>query len=265
MPAIQIERLNEQIRSILDSKLPADLFLESLQSFMEVHANRAFRPGLEVQHAHPIESYQLAPVIKQQLQLHMIQLTKTNPVLTIEYADLIWHHPYVEMKELAAMIIGALPINYSDAVFERISNWSMSDKEVLVRKILFDKGTTSIRQHNNNEWIEIIKVWLESGNNSRITAGLLAIQVIINDQQFENLPVIFNMIHPLFDIQNEPAMNALLGVVKILGLRSPHETFYMLRSLVLNEPTKRRNRFVRRCFAYLARSQQKELRNLMDD
>ena len=263
MPAIQIERLNEQIRSILDSKLPADLFLESLRSFLEVHRNRAFRPGLEVQNAHPIDSYQLSPVIKQQLQLHIIQLAKSSPDLTIEYADLIWKQPHIEMKEIAAVIIGALPITYSASAFERISKWGENENVVVVRKILFDKGTITLRQHNINEWIEKIKIWLESGNNSKITAGLIAVQVIINDHQFENLPVIFNMVHPLFDIQNEPAMNALLGVIKILSLRSPHETFYLLRSLTLNEPTKRRNRFIRRCFAYLSPVQQKELRKLM--
>lgn len=265
MPAIQIERLNEQIRSILDSKLPADLFLESLRTFMEVHENRAFRPGLEVQNAQPIDSYQLSPVIKQQLQLHIIQLSKSSPDLTIEYADLMWKEPYIEMKEIAALIIGALPITYSAAAFERITNWGENENEVVVRKILFDKGTSTLRQHNINEWIEKIKIWLESGNNSKITAGLLAVQVIINDPKFENLPVIFNMVHPLFNIQNEPAMNALLGVIRILSLRSPQETFHLLRSLALNEPTKRRNRFIRRCFAYLSPIQQKELRKLMED
>ena len=265
MPAIQIERLNEQIRSILESKLPANMFLESLKSFMEVHENRAFRPGLEVQNAHPIDSYQLSPVIKQQLQLQIIKLTKSNPELAIEYADLIWDQPYIEMKEIAALIIGALPLNFSTTAFERIGKWALDENEIVVRKILFDKGTITIRQQKINEWIEKIKIWLESGNNSKITAGLIAIQVIINDPHFENLPVIFNMVHPLFDIQNEPAKNALLGVIKTLSMKSPHETFYLLRSLALNEPTTRRNRFIRRCFAYLSPIQQKELRKLMED
>ena len=182
MPAIQIERLNEQIRSILDSKLPANLFLESLRSFMEVHENRAFRPGLEVQNAHPIDSYQLSPVIKQQLQLQIIQLAKSSPELTIEYADLIWEQPYIEMKEIAALIIGALPLSIiQHRHLSALGKWGLDENEIVVRKILFEKGTITIRQHKINEWIEKIKIWLESGNNSKITAGLIAIQVIINE------------------------------------------------------------------------------------
>lgn len=265
MPAIQIERLNEQIRTLMDPNMPPQSFLESLQSFMEAHANLAFRPGYEVQQNHPIESYQLAPVIKQQLQLHLVQFVKTNPNLALQYSELIWNQPFIEMKQLAATIIGALPLDYSNSVFEKLEFWSINDKETLTRRILFEIGTTSIRKNNVNQWIEIIKNWLESGINTKITAGLLAIQELIIDNQFENIPAIFNMVQPLFDIQNEPAQNALLGVVKILNNRSPKETYYFLRSLLLSEPTQRRNRFVRRCFSFLPLNQQQSLRKLMDN
>jgi hypothetical protein len=265
MPAIQIERLNEQIRSLMNPNLPPQAFLESLQSFLDAHANRAYRPGLEVQHLNPINSYHLAPVIKQQLHLHLVQFARTNPDLALQYSDLIWKQSYIEMKQLAAIFIGSLPESYSKSVFEKIEDWGINENDSLIRRTLFDLGTNSIRNNNVNDWINYIKNWLESGNNSKITAGLIAIQVLIKDNNFENIPTIFNMVHPLFDNQNDPVVNALVIVIKFLYHRTPKETFYFLRSFLLSEPTQKRNRFVRRCFTFLSSNHQQTLRKLMEN
>ncbi|PKO12334.1 MAG: hypothetical protein CVU39_24620 [Chloroflexi bacterium HGW-Chloroflexi-10] len=263
MPAIQLDRLNQQILSILQPQFGPQAFVESLKSLMDAHTNRAYRPGFEVEQNLSIESYHLAPIIVQQLNVQLIRFTQNNPDLALSYVQFLWNEPFLELKTLAATILGVLPQEKSTDVLRIISALGLETNEKMLLQLLFLQGTHQIRKKNPKEWLSILKEWLDSGNPGRTNTALQALQILAEDNQFENLPTVFSMLTQAFLNPLEATTNSLVGLVQKLAERSPIETAYHLRNIYLNSSTEKINRLIRRCIPFLPEEQQFSLRQVM--
>jgi len=263
MPAIQIDRLKNQILSILEPKFPPQIFMESLRSLMEAHANLAFRTSSESFQKHGLESYQLTPVIFNQLQLFFIQFAQLNPDLALSYADTIWNEPALEMKQMAGIFMSALPEDKIPEILERVVNWSKDTKDKTLRKIIFNDCTKTIRDHGLNKWLEILTSWVNSGNPHLIIPAIQAIQVLILDPKFKNIPFVFNLFGSISSFHNEKISNELSELIQSLILREPIETTYFVKSILLSQPSSELFRIIRRNLGYFSEEQQENIRQIM--
>ncbi len=263
MPAIQIERLKAQIKAILNPALPAGVFVLSLRSFMEAHTNLAYRISPELHQKQQVESYQIAPVIQNQLTLNIQLFTREYPQIAMDYADLLWQEPFIEMKALAGEILGTLPEQFSQQVLSKIVFWSDDNKIKAIRKIIFETSTKSIRNRNISDWQYTIKKWLDSGEVSQIQAGIHALIVLVQDQQYDNYPFIFKSISLVSLKRGEKTVNALNDLLLELAQENPNETFVFLKSFMLSEPSPELFRLVRRSMSDFSNEQQSQFRQIM--
>ncbi|PKN88261.1 MAG: hypothetical protein CVU46_01720 [Chloroflexi bacterium HGW-Chloroflexi-8] len=263
MPAIQIDRLKSQIQSILEPKFPPEIFLESLRSLMEAHANLAFRTTSESFQKQGLESYQLSPLIINQLQLFFIQFAKANPDIALSYVDIIWSEPVLEMKQMAGIFMSALPVTKIPDILERVIKWSGDTKDKTLRMIIFNESTKTIRDHGLNKWLDIISGWVNSGNPQMIIPAIQAIQVLILDPKFENIPYVFNKISSISSFHNEKITNELSELIQLLILREPIETQFFVKSMLLSQPSPELFRIIRRNLGYFSDEQQEKIRQIM--
>jgi hypothetical protein len=263
MPAIQIDRLKAQIQSILEPKFSAEIFLVSLRSLMEAHANLAFRSDIKSQRNHDLENYHLSPVILNQLQSHFILFTKENPDLAITYADLLWDEPFIEMKQFAGILLGALPEEKIPEIRERIVKWNNSTKDKALRTIIFNDCTKTIRLHGLDKWLEIIKSWMDSGNPFLILTGIQSIQILLQDPKFDNIPFVFNAISSITLLHQEKIANAVSELLQNLLIRNSIETTFFIKSLLVSQPSQELFRIIRRNLDFFSEEQQSKIRQLM--
>jgi hypothetical protein len=263
MPAIPIDRLKAQIQSILGPKLPPQIFLESLRSLMEAHANLAFRPSPKLLQSQGLDSYQLSPVLHNQLRLHLVQFAKSNPDLALSYADALWNEPTMEMKKIAGILMSALPDEKIPEILDRVIKWSMQSKDKSLRGIIFTDCIKTIREHGLSYWEEVIRNWIESKNSQMIVTALQAQQILVQDPKFENTPFVFNCISSIADLHNDKISNALNELLQALILRLPHETAYFIKSLLINQPSPELNRIVRRNLEFFPEDQQAKIRQIL--
>lgn len=263
MPAIQIERLKAQIQLIMNPAFTPEIFVIGLRSFMEAHANLAYRTSPEALQKQQVESYQIAPVIQTQLNLSIQQFTLTHPLIAFSYVDMLWQEPYIEMKALAGEILGSLPKENSDLVLRKILSWSAEPSNKALRKIIFNTSTKSIRAQNMLAWQNTIKKWLDSVSTNQILTALQALMILVHDPQYDNYPFIFKAISEISLKQGEKTNNALTELLIELVHENQKETYVFLKSMLLSNPSPELSRIVRRSLSTFSSEHQGQFRQIM--
>lgn len=261
MPAIQIDRLNQQLNTFLNPSLSAEEIAKNLAEVMEAHANLSYRPGNEIQANYVILSFQLGSLVLFHIQRKIIQLTEKDPEKALTVADLIWEKDYLELKQMAAVILGNLPYAYNQQIFERLEKWFDSTADKQIHYLLFKNGTALIRQHNQQLWISTLKDWITSRELKKIQAGIKALEVLTDDPGFDNYPVIFTITDQVLELKNEKITNNLLKIYQSMIKQEANETSYFLMHSLLTAPTEQKLRFVKKCIPAFPENLQKQLRD----
>lgn len=261
MPAIQLERLLLQIKQFLDPTLSPKQFSANLIELLEVHANLSYRPGTEIQIKNIIQSYKPGPLVMYHLQNKLTSISQSNPHQALLFADQIWQHDFLETKQLAAVMIGAIPLENFSEISQRLETWFHSTSDKQVRYYLLQLGTTNIRKNHQKDWLKIIQDWVESGDLQKIHLGINAIEILAEDKSFENYPVIYSVTDHIVELKKDNFTNILIKIYQAIISRAPNETAYFLQHSLLSAPTEQKIKFIRRCINFFPPEQQKKLRN----
>lgn len=269
MPAIHIDRLYQQIHTIFDPESPAPIFCENFRSLLDVHANLAYRAGSEIQRKSSIPKLHLPPIVMQQLQIQFKSIAHSKPELALEYADQLWLEKSYEAKYFSTVILGSLPVEYIINIIERFVDWGSKTSDKEIHQILFKYGSQNIIQSNSSLWFEMIQNWVDSTSHPQAITAIYALQTLINDPEFINLPKVFKIISPLFSMNNRNITTGLTQLVEDLALKNPNETTHFLSNLLLSSPYSSPKQIIRKCLKFFPKDEQKILRtaliNIADD
>jgi hypothetical protein len=229
MPAIQPARLRQQAALLAQSFDQPVVFVRSLHHLLEFYADRARRPGQTGKPSPLIAAYNVrSPVLSLLLQ-EWTPWVENNPSLALSLCDTLWRENYLEFRLLAASLLGRIPPDPLEPVLNRIEYWAKEPLEESLATALFVNGLSALRKVNPDRLIKLVEQWLSSENSKEIQFGMLALLPLVDDPEFENLPVFFRLIQP-FCRQTPPALRpSLIDLLVALARRSPQETAYFLR------------------------------------
>jgi len=260
MPAIQLERLLQQIKQFLDPALSPQQFSSNLIELLEAHANLSYRPGTEIQVKNIILSYKPGPLVMYQIQNKLTTIGQTYPQKALLFADQIWLHDFLETKQLAAVIIGALPVEYFTEASHHLETWFHTTADKQIRYYLLQLGSENIRKNNLKEWLKIIQDSVGTSDLQKIHFGINAIEILAEDKSFENYPVIYAITNQIVERKKDNFTNTLVKIYQAIISRAPNETAYFLQHSLLSAPTEQKIKFIRRCINFFPPEQQKKLR-----
>ncbi len=263
MPAVELTKLRMQInRLVVQFDDPAG-FLSALKDFLDLYANRAYRPGTSVQPQPLLPSYRVAPLITRQLELELSRTCQEHPQQALAVLDLLWRDTHLETRQLATTLLGAIPASHIDEVLAKLRAWSRPEENFRMLDALFQNGTATLRRTVPARLLGLIEEWVTSSQSQVQAMGLRALTPLVADEQFENLPPVFSLLSPL--IQNIPARlyPDLLVIFETLAQRSPTETAYFFRQILPMAGSPATTRLIRRCIPLFDPSQQAQLRTVM--
>lgn len=265
MPAIHINRLIQQIQTIFEPESPGPVFRENFRSLLEVHANLAYRPGVEIQRKSFVPKLHLAPIVMHHLQQQFSSLAKTKPELALEYADQLWLEDLYEARFFSAVILGSLPTTYNREIFERFVTWGSKTSDKEIHQVLFKFGTQNIKQSGATIWLDTIQNWVDSGDVPQAITAIYALRTLINEPAFINLPKVFRIITPLFSMNNRKITTRLALLMDDLALINPIETSHYLSSLLLSTSYSTPKQIIRKSLKSFPLDQQKKLRTVLSN
>ena len=246
MPAVQLNKLKQQINELIWKYTQPDEFLNCLHDLLDQYANRVYRPGEMVQNLYKGKIYNTPQVVLNQIIIELIPLINENPKRMLLIADSLWEDNYLETRKLGISILGSIPPVEFNSVLSRIQDWSKSADNKTITDILLLDGSKTIRQSNPDIWLDQISSWLKINEPETQIIGLKAMLPLIADNTFNDLPPLYSKIEHFFLQDSYPFQNELYLILDGLIKRSPIETSFFLKQILSLGVTKDNLRLIRK-------------------
>ena len=236
MPAIQPARLRQQAALLAQSFNQPDTFIRSLHHLLESYADNARHPGQSGETPPLIEAYYVRPPVLRQLVIELNPYAQEDPEGAIVLAEALWRQPFLEFRQLAANLLGLIPVNEPQPVVALLDDWLSARPEDRIIEALLVQGTLSLRRDRQADFMQIVSRWLERQELFANQLGLRALVPLVQDLGFENVPFIFRLIQPFSRSMASGLRPFMADIMQALARRSPQEAAFFLRhNLVISE------------------------------
>jgi hypothetical protein len=235
VPAIQPALLRQQAALLVEHFADPPAYIRSLHYLLDFYADRARRPGQAGMPPPITSAYNVRPPVLRMILQELTPPAIEAPETGLALCDALWAEPNLEFRSLAAMLLGQIPPSPPDRIIARLKSWLVPDLEFFLIETLMNHALGRLRQEHPQAMIRLIQDWLESTKPLYQQLGLRALLPLVENPQFENLPVFYRMIQPLASNVPPGLRPDLLDVLVALTHRSPQETAYFLRQ-TLNYP-----------------------------
>ncbi|GAP15267.1 DNA alkylation repair enzyme [Longilinea arvoryzae] len=263
MPAVQLIRLKKQAAELATLfSQPAD-FVAKLRSIFEQYSDLTFHAGQAAKPASLLPSYHCSDLIIKEIELSLAPLCASQPQEALAMIDRLWVEEYLEPRQLACRLIGRTALEPFQPVLERLESWSLTAADTSLTKLLLDLGSQRLRHEAPDRWLDILRNWMESSNLALRSNALTALLPFIQDREYENLPVVFNLITPALQQNAANLSSELQKALTSLARRSSVETGYFLRQILATSSEPALQRLVRRCLPAFPVQTQARLKTAM--
>jgi hypothetical protein len=265
MAAVEISRLKAQINAITHLINNRDDFIHGLVGIIELYSNRAPQLGDWIPMETLIPTYNLSPIVMHFLESEISILARNNPDNAFEIANQLWGKNYFELKLLAITMISSLPVMQSKVIMQTLKTWIDTEEDKVITRTILKKVSALLQVKKLNEWILVIKTWLESDDIEKQRIGIYAIQCLIKNGTYKNMPRIFKTIEPLIKNPPVPLQRELQDVLYDLKEMSETETASFLRSIIQSTKNSDTYLLIRRSITGFSNDTQADLRKLIEN
>jgi hypothetical protein len=261
MSAINLQRLRTQLDLLLPQIGNLIEFLYGLREIYNFYADHTHPVSEPPTGVFTLPAFNTPPVLTREVLLRLTPYTVAEPDLVLELIDLLWQEPEVELRQLAAQLLGKLPAEKFDQVIDRIRTWSETASNPELLPFLHQQASIGIREHAPQRWLDLLYEWETSANNWLVKLAIQGVIPLIDDEDYENLPAIFTFITQLIINPGSEFQFDLLTIIQHLAKRSEVETVYHLKKAITLSSDPGMPRFIRRTLEYFSPDMQTSLRN----
>jgi hypothetical protein len=134
---------------------------------------------------------------------------------------------------LAAFLLGQIPPQPPEPILHRLHDWVGTGPEDRVLDALLGRGLALLRKSSPGVPVDLAEEWLNAQDVAIQRVGLRALLALIYDTSFKNIPAVFRLFSPWLR-EPPPALRVdLVEVLHALAHRSPQETAYLLKQILL--------------------------------
>lgn len=263
MPAVDLERLKSELNDLTwKFTQPVD-FLSLLHEIFEHYADRLYRLGMVMQAPKRIKSFRVPRLVIQQIEQLLAPLCRENPAASLNLADALWREEMLETRLLATSILGFTPLKASDEIVARIKAWAQPDEEMDIIHAVFFQAGSQVQRKMPEVWLDLVRSWLGQKTMDWQRLGLTGLLPLIENNEYDNFPPIFDLISPLLALPPEDLQSDLLYLLEALAHRIPLETIALLTYIINMGAGPASIRLFRRALPAFEPEQQAHLRKLL--
>jgi hypothetical protein len=229
MPAVELSRIKKQAEELAGCISQPASFRRLLRDHLEFYADRVTRQGNMVKPAPLIPRYGVPALFLQAVEQSLQKPAADYPLESLALADELWNETYLEPKLVAATLIGLAARKEPTAAAGYLVRFCVPKENSLVQEALLNRSGVQLREANLQVWFDLVERWVNSEVLSQQLIGFRALQGVIADRDFENLPVVFRLLTAPVEAVNRSTMHILETLVTGLARRSAVETVYFLR------------------------------------
>jgi hypothetical protein len=265
MPAVELSRLKKQADELAGCFQQPVEFKRLLLDRLEFYADRVTRKGNLVKPAPLIPRYGVPPLFLQAVEQSLQKPAVDSPMAALTLAEELWKESYLEPRLLAASLIGLAARHEPTLAAERLIQYCVPRENPLVQEALLQRSGVQLRQANLQVWFDLVERWVNSETLAQQLIGFRALQGVIEDREFENLPVIFRLLTSPLELTNRSTIHDLEILITALARRSPIEMVYLLRQCYNRSSNPMLSRLIRKCLPDFPPEGQLSLRKVIQE
>jgi hypothetical protein len=246
MPAIEITRLRAKLSVLAGLVDTPELLVKELLNFYSAYADLTFQPVGHVIQTGNLNSFRSPLLLNREVETAFMRIFRKSPEKALPIVDLLWACQQLEPRQLAASLLGVLPINYSQEVPSRLVAWSHSITDLDDLTWLFNRGASAIRQQQPELWLSMIQNWLETKDQQDAKVSIYTLNSLLSDSNINSLPLIFNFLQPFFLALDPKIMPHLSVILEKLIAKSEIETVFFIKQTLQRSEDPLLLRFIRR-------------------
>ncbi len=234
MVAIDLTKLEQQIGFLRESYAEPERFSKALHALLGFYHRYSYRPHRRAMPKTFLRSYNIPQQVLPQIEIGLRKTAQAHPEETLTLAQTLWQDPYFEPRALAAYLLGQLPTEYADKLSALLRTWLTQPVDRGVLETLLTKAITPLQQAS--QWKPFVLELLTSPEDHLRNYGLAALAHTLDQFSLEELPGLLNEIKPLIESADDNFTANLAKVVENLARRSPQETVYILKLILIETP-----------------------------
>lgn len=259
MPAIQLARLKKQLDELRDVWSQPERFENDLIGLLEVYADHSLRTGQAAEPATLLPSYKVPGLLIRQIVLGLDDVLEADPAYTLDIAERLWARGFFEPRLLAIHFLG-----YTWSEKDRFVNvsaaWMAATNDESLIEAFFSHGLADFAAENPQAYLDLAEGWLQANQVTQKAAGLRALETLVRQPAFDNIPRCFRLVAPLVRQPSEALRPELSGVLSELGERSPAETAYFYLDIMESSLSPQTASLIRHGLESLPSEQQQRVR-----
>jgi hypothetical protein len=265
MPAIELTRLKKQADELASKFHQPEVFLRLFIDLLEFYADRLTRPGLMAKPAPLIPKFGVPELFLQAVVQALQTPSFDDPDAALSLVRVLWTDKHLEPRLLAASLIGMAAPHRPEESAELLVQFCVASENPLVQEALLERSGLQLRAANWKVWIELVERWIVSSDITQQIIGFKALRGVIDDRDFENLPVIYRLLTNPLETVNRTTNHELEILITQLARRSPVETAYLLRQCHTRAGNPVLSRLLRKVLPNFPIENQKSLKNALQD
>lgn len=232
MAAIDLTRLNKQIEALKEVFSQPAEFRKRLHETLQFYHRYAHRKHKDAVPVSFMRVYDLPEQILPQVANGLSLKARQDSRETLAVVDELWEDEHFEARDLAAHLLGQVPLQAKADVFDRVRQWSSVPLDRAVVNSVFNKGSQRLQSEDPKGWTEFVGNLLASPLERQQNHGLYALSLLVEQSHSDQLPQFFRWIRPFIQSDQTLLQPNLSQVIAVLARRSPAETAYVLKEVL---------------------------------
>lgn len=258
MPAIDLVRLRQQVTRLSEFFFLPPEFVRHFHELLNLYTNPTLRPT-QASTPFSLFTYRTPSIILRTIQQEVRALAASYPEYALELADRLWQEEILEMRMLAAFLLGAIPPR-SEALLARLMAWLPQARDSQLHAALLETSLARLRREVPDQFLSLIAEWLHPKRPQLWENGLRALIPLLSEDHFENFPVVFNLLRPVLESAPPVLQAEITDVIRELTRRIPQEAVFTFQRWLEENPQSSLPRALRRALPSVPPAVQQQLR-----
>ncbi len=246
MAAVNLLKLRKEINSLLWKFTDPEGFKADLIQILSQYETLPFRSSQAVHVTGLSQRSQVPLLVYRELELAFYPVVLAQPEAALALADALWAQSDEAVRRIASILLGQIPLAYSDQILERLLKWAQTGITPEEVSVLFDHAASQLRSVNVEVLLQAGVDWSHSPVKSTRFIGLRSLIFLLEDPGFINLPTVFNVLEYLFGKLTLDEVPEVTRIIELSLEKSNVETSYFMRLQLEKNPSRELTRICRR-------------------
>ncbi len=234
MPPVQLSRLRPQVNALMSHYEDEALFRKTLLLILEQYSEKGGSAGRRLRRDPALPAYNVPPVVLSEIESTLERLARLQPAASARLADTLWAIQSYEPKKLAIFLLARLPAEHEEEFISRIRLWFEQGRPDLHESLaaeFIEQSSHKLEIISSPAWLDLLRAWIASEDKRLQQIGMRAAGDLAANRAFQNLPLVFDLVAPLYSQPSITLQKDLTELTRRLIERSQPETASFLISM----------------------------------